>query len=819
MPSALKHLSILAFASDLSKRLPKDKDDTEVAASLLSEVQTQMQSIGRYADKMNHGMTGDEDLEREGTNLWNLCTRLNRAFTDKGQKTSPAFRLVLAGRVLAYQILHLCQWSSKNTAHITTHLMRIALKAAKCCTGSFILQRAADYHDHLKQLAQVPGQDHDDESTRLEAEWTAMRIVLAFQDNQLVVAEHTFTNVESLLKRVRPQSAEKILDSLFQVGKGLLIKHDYPMAEKWLQRAWDLINAQPLPDISRDAIELRMAILQGLVTALIGLQTGESIERAAEIFDGDAYGSIIRRMIRSFRPNDTSFKLLCHHIHVLHTKCPGIGYSVIDDFLTSLVQTCNQEWIDAVVVKRIDMATRYRDIEGTVDEAHKSLSRLMGKPLGSEASFAAQTLIWKKVNSNFNQAQYHMADKWCLLGLRDEFANSGPTNKAKLERSIFFSMPQETQKEPMTQYLLYRVAIRSGYIEMASQCLNNVAESDIGFEFLYACVADSQRVGEKVTIVQAMKKLAETYDYERPERVHLPALRRCTIMLLHGLLGSDEKVDKDGVVMDLCSMFEDVATAVQKEPKGVDGAKLFDIRELEWFCQNAYNLGLQHASDWNLRNVVRMLTACVELASHFPDDIAAEMASDLSLRSIFCNFLIASALVALARAGDNVEQQLQDYLVARRHIAVADHQIEMRLQDENIDEISAADLKARLAQLLAFDFEAAVELKRYSELSEIVLKANQCHKVEPFKAMADCALRNNLPAEELFSVLRKIINQIAELSDSDSIKLAKYTRCLFQVTLPLDEELGSRLLNETHTMVKDAYRVSESDSKIMTTHS
>lgn len=123
------------------------------------------------------------------------------------------------------------------------------------------------------------------------------------------------------------------------------------------------------------------------------------------------------------------------------------------------------------------------------------------------------------------------------------------------------------------------------------------------------------------------------------------------------------------------------------------------------------------------------------------------MASDLSLRSIFCNFLISSALVALARAEDNLEHQLQDYLILRNHVAAADAEIQLRLQEQNIDNVSAQDLLSKLAQMLAFDFEAAVALKCYPKLREIVQKASQCQNLEAFKAMADCALQFHLPSE------------------------------------------------------------------------
>lgn len=187
------------------------------------------------------------------------------------------------------------------------------------------------------------------------------------------------------------------------------------------------------------------------------------------------------------------------------------------------------------------------------------------------------------------------------------------------------------------------------------------------------------------------------------------------------------------------------------------GNKIFDMKELEWFCQNAYNQGLKHAGDWNLRHVVSILTACTDLIQGFPGDISMEIASDLSLRSIFCNFMITSGLVALARAEDNSARKLQDYLILKKHVAAADSEIQIRLQGQNIDHVSAQDLLGKLAQMLAFDFEASVALKRYAELREIVKKTGPCQSFEALKMMADCALRSHLPPEGTLSRLIKFL--------------------------------------------------------------
>lgn len=211
---------------------------------------------------------------------------------------------------------------------------------------------------------------------------------------------------------------------------------------------------------------------------------------------------------------------------------------------------------------------------------------------------------------------------------------------------------------------------------------------------------------------------------------------------------------------------------MQRGPKDAGGKVLFHVKELEWFCQNAYNLGLKHASDWDLRSIARILIACSTLISKFPEDITAELASDLLLRSIFCNFLTSSALVALARAEDNQEQQLQNYLAARGHIAEADKEIQLQLQSKNVDQASAKDLLGKLAQLLALDFEAAVALKKYPDLGEIVLKAEQCQDLETYKMMADCALRSQLHPEGM----RLILDLFGSAADNVQSSLAFFAK-------------------------------------------
>lgn len=126
------HIPSTAFASDLRKRLPTDKDDSTASQTLLSEIHKHIQSLERSLDKPQHGMLHDEELETEGTKLWNVCTRLGR---EDPAKSSSGLKLVLRSRVLAFQLLHSCLWSSKSTSHTVFHLLGLALRVAKLCIG------------------------------------------------------------------------------------------------------------------------------------------------------------------------------------------------------------------------------------------------------------------------------------------------------------------------------------------------------------------------------------------------------------------------------------------------------------------------------------------------------------------------------------------------------------------------------------------------------------------------------------------------------------------------------------------------------------
>ena len=186
-----------------------------------------------------------------------------------------------------------------------------------------------------------------------------------------------------------------------------------------------------------------------------------------------------------------------------------------------------------------------------------------------------------------------------------------------------------------------------------------------------------------------------------------------------------------------------VVVALDHHNKSDMGRAPFTVDELEWFSRNAYNLALKNTTVWELPFIVRMLTACVNIINHFPSDVENQL--ELALKSLFSRFIVASALISLARTQDSVETQLEQYTTMREHVMAFDGELPELLP--KLDGHSRDDLVRKNATLLTFDFEAAIALHRWDDLGGIVQRTVPCKSITAFQAMADCLLRARAPGQ------------------------------------------------------------------------
>ena len=128
-------------------------------------------------------------------------------------------------------------------------------------------------------------------------------------------------------------------------------------------------------------------------------------------------------------------------------------------------------------------------------------------------------------------------------------------------REIFSSMSDSAKNEPMTRFLMYKIAVRCGEIELAAESLQIISSTTTKDPtLLYACCLDAQQSGNKLQTTAALQLVLEKYGYSAPSAIHLPSLIRTSIQLMVSLLddsknsGASDELELS--VEKLCKAFE-----------------------------------------------------------------------------------------------------------------------------------------------------------------------------------------------------------------------------------------------------------------------
>jgi hypothetical protein len=271
--------------------------------------------------------------------------------------------------------------------------------------------------------------------TRLEAEYYVLRTVLvsklhvrclvvaadpikSWKEDRLDVAEIMYSKSADLRQRLDPTSAEDLTDVLFEIGKSLLQRNDFSMAVKWLDRAYTFLDSQDLESLTREAIELQLAISQALIRAFLGMNTPESIAKAEshvaylesvmgdkivvlllrleiivkapdEVFDSDAYADVLRRLVRSIVLTESTFSLIIKHVRMLNERKPDLATQILDEFLiTQVIPSQRERWTEMVALLKISLSRERVHSIGDIDGLRSTFDRIasgMEKPLSATA--------------------------------------------------------------------------------------------------------------------------------------------------------------------------------------------------------------------------------------------------------------------------------------------------------------------------------------------------------------------------------------------------------------------------------------------------
>lgn len=207
---------------------------------------------------------------------------------------------------------------------------------------------------------------------------------------------------------------------------------------------------------------------------------------------------------------------------------------------------------------------------------------------------------------------------------------------------------------------------------------------------------------------------------------------------------------------------------------GVAGGKqVFDIKELDWFSRNGYNLGLRGIVEWSPATTLRIFNACTGFTRLYPEDIEASKFAEIIRIRLLCFYLCAALCTEIARMADNLESKLQHYLLTRNH--VENFRVLLgewsRRMEHGLD-----DIKDKLDILLPFDFEGAVMLKNWEVLGQLIDETILLDKDTILGVMADIVVSSGAPENIILLVLKKILDYLVTVTDTNLNKLARWIR-------------------------------------------
>lgn len=192
-------LTLTAFAKGLANRVERSPSDALLLNELSTHIETLPLAPASTSDKK-------EELDRVGTDLWNLSTHLRR-----NERSSSGYLPCLL-RVFAFLLLDSVQPGTDCGPQNCVRLLKVALKTAKTCLDTVqldlcakSLERAARYEEELSKSAAeewpVEGMVYE----KLRAEYFILRTALVGLHLRPLRGKRIDNNLLTVMEAVAPR--------------------------------------------------------------------------------------------------------------------------------------------------------------------------------------------------------------------------------------------------------------------------------------------------------------------------------------------------------------------------------------------------------------------------------------------------------------------------------------------------------------------------------------------------------------------------------------------------------------------------------------
>lgn len=309
-----------------------------------------------------------------------------------------------------------------------------------------------------------------------------------------------------------PVISEEFADSFFEIGKAEHDRRQFEIAACWLERSVEILTEHDVNQMSEFAPDLKLTTLHLLTKTLLAIGTTESKAKASNIvelmdkeygdkmlvsllkleilgtetsMDANVYHGVILRLIRSVYLTKANFKTIMHHLHKLRRINHELACKCLDEFMEiRLFRSDVADYIERATIMRMWITVSHT-ANSIVEELESFLETIAGNittTFSSGATFAAQTLLWKVIETHFVQKQYLMAERLCTLANHRLFEKAGGSNKGKLlrksmqcalarqdcteARRYYFAMDDTFRNQPLSKFLLFKVSLQSNDEEL-----------------------------------------------------------------------------------------------------------------------------------------------------------------------------------------------------------------------------------------------------------------------------------------------------------------------------------------------------------------
>ncbi|THZ24775.1 hypothetical protein D6C89_04743 [Aureobasidium pullulans] len=573
---------------------------------------------------------------------------------------------------------------------------------------------------------------------------------------------------------------------------------------------------------------------------------------AQEPFEADEFHGVLTRIIRTAILSEGTFRSIMYQIQKLNTYHPAKEGSLnranivnsnpgphsymacqsLDLLLSRLLPELPAalNMVEKIIVTRIwisSLSLQVHDHPSRLEALFEDIANTSATKLGLEATHASQSLIWKAVTSLQQVKNELEAARWCALANHAIFASSGEMNKSKLLRKMmtvaiakgdaayareaYYQMSEVGKASVMTRYLMFKIALQEGDAQLAEESLEGVlkASSKETEKYLFACALEAQQTGDKRQFLATMNKVLEYHERNPSSDVRLPVLLRCIAGAITAELNTNDMPLEAGLT-ELCKVFEAAMRHGSNFKDGNDSDSR--LAELRWFSCHSYNTALKYCSDMHPELLMRFMTASVSLIDLLRNE--GEKDDGLISRLLLCRFLATSSLIVLARSEDHIERALQLYMDARRQIEAFHHKYQEAIQRNLLQPDAISDVEIKEFEMIQFDLEALMRLEQWDDLDKTLTMCLDARHSDRLERAADLILHihtyianschtNQRHQEKIPTVMEKIINTCWR-NNKDITRLARWIRCLFQMTITTDPVMSLRCLDQAHAIANKA---------------